>query len=181
MGLKSIRLSETIPHLCGMTKRVRDKRLLMMLRAFFDESGTDPNGPAFVMGGFLSSANEWQRAVDAWDECLKESPSINSFHHADAESLTGEFHGWYRDHADAKVLRLAQTISKFDLQGFVAAISHSWFVPRDKRASKGMFGTRIYDHAFLITVRGVLSYANAAIAGEDKVDFGVAPSAETNG
>jgi hypothetical protein len=147
------------------------KRWLVMLRAFFDESGTDPNGPAFIMGGFLSKAEEWDKAADAWDECLKESPTINAFHHAEAHGLYGNFGGWRRDDADAKVLRLAKTIAMFDLQGFVTALSHSWFVPRDKRASKGMFGSRIYDHAFLKIVSGVTAYVERTVSGDDKVDF----------
>jgi hypothetical protein len=142
-----------------------------MLKAFFDESGTDPKGPAFVMGGFLARAEEWERAADAWDTSLRDSPGIQAFHHVEARSLSGEFEGWRREDADKKVLSLAQTIARFDLQGFVTAISHSWFMPRDKRAAKGMFGTRIYDHAFLRIVSGVGHYVNAAIPGDDKVDF----------
>jgi hypothetical protein len=54
-----------------MPKRVRDKRWLMMFRAFFDESGTDPKkNKALVLGGFLGSVEEWERASDAWDACL---------------------------------------------------------------------------------------------------------------
>jgi hypothetical protein len=142
-----------------------------MLRAFFDESGTDPRGPAFIMGGFLANCLEWERAAEAWDICLHESPSINAFHHADAERLSGEFLGWGKIEADAKVLSLAKVIGHFQLQGFVTAISHSWFGPRDKRAAKGMFGTRIYDHAFLKVVSCVVHHVADSIPGSDKVDF----------
>jgi hypothetical protein len=147
------------------------ERLIMALRAVFDESGIDPKGPAFVMGGFLSTVEEWQRAADAWIACLHQRPSIKTFHHYESQNRCGEFRGWKEEDADAKVLSLAQTIARFGLQGFVTIISHSWFVPRDKRASKGMFGSRIYDHAFMKVVSCVTDYVNRAIPGDDKVDF----------
>jgi hypothetical protein len=164
-------VSRTVPHLCGLPRLRRSKRLLMALRAFFDESGTDPKGPGFVMGGFLSTADEWDRAADAWDACLRESPSIKAFHHVDTEKSSGEFYGWRPEDVQAKVLRLAQTIASFNLQGFATAISHSWFSPRNKRAAKGMFGSRIYDHAFLKIVSGVTHHVTNSISGDDKVDF----------
>lgn len=166
-----IGMARIIPHLCGMPSHVREKRLIMGLSAFFDESGTDPKGPAFVMGGFVSSVVEWEKASDAWHTSLHESPAVNSFHHSEAQSLTGEFKGWKREDADAKVLALAKTIARFDLQGFITTISHSWFAPRDKRAAGGMFGSRIYDHAFLKVVSGVVSYVKFRVPGDDKVDF----------
>jgi hypothetical protein len=39
--LARIPVSRIVPHFCGMPKRLRDKRLLM-LTAFFDESGLNP-------------------------------------------------------------------------------------------------------------------------------------------
>jgi Protein of unknown function (DUF3800) len=143
----------------------------MALRAVFDESGTDPRGPAFVMGGFLSTVKEWELAVDAWNACLHQPPSINAFHHVEAQNRSGDFRGWSKEDCDAKVLSLAWTIARFGLQGFVTIISHSWFVPRDKRASFGMFGSRIYDHAFLRVVSCVTDYVHRAVPGDDKVDF----------
>jgi hypothetical protein len=143
----------------------------MALRAFFDESGTSSDAPGFVMGGFLATAEEWDKAADAWAACLRESPSIDSFHHVDTAGPSGAFFGWPKDAVQAKLKRLAGTIAQFHLQGFVTAISHSWFAPRDKRAAKGMFGSRIYDHAFLRVVSAVLGYVSSTIPGDDKVDF----------
>jgi hypothetical protein len=31
---------------------------------------------ALVIGGFLGQAEEWEKASDAWEKCLHESPAI---------------------------------------------------------------------------------------------------------
>src|ERR1035438_6587987 len=75
-----------------MAKRYRDQRLLMIFRAFFDESGTSPHeNKSLVMGGFVGHIDEWKQASEAWYECLQESPSINHFSRNEAKMLDGQF------------------------------------------------------------------------------------------
>lgn len=142
-----------------------------MFRAFFDESGFNPlRDRVLVMGGFLASVEEWEKASDAWDRCLNEHPEIQYFSHHEAKSLGGEFRTFSGAQAAEKVMKLAKVIAEFDLQGFCATVSYSWFASKDKRASRKTVGTRAYDWGFLTAISGVLQYVNL-VHGDDKVDF----------
>jgi hypothetical protein len=145
VGEKSPRLRQkvahVIPHPCGMVKRLRDKRHLMIFRAFFDETAVNPHeNEAMIFGGFTGHVEEWKRASDAWDECLHASPSIDYFSHNEANILDGEFLRFSRSAADEKLLTLAKVIARFRLQGFCVSVPHSWFVNRALESSKGNDG-----------------------------------------
>jgi hypothetical protein len=155
--ITTLKVSRILPHLCGLPKRLRGKRILVSLKAFFDESGLDARkDKALIIGGFLASVDEWERASDAWDECLHESPAVNYFSS--------------RKSSETKTNNLARVIAQFDLQGFCASLPHRYFSNRDPKASRKIMGTRIYDWGFLTAVYGVLQYAEMAHP-EEKVDF----------
>jgi len=142
-----------------MAKRLRDKRQLMIFRAFFDESGLNPHqDEAMIFGGFVGHVEEWKRASDAWDRCLHESPSIEYFSHKEANSLNEQFWKFSRIAADQKIESLATVIAESRLQGFCVSVPFSWFVNRDPKAAKGMMGSRAYDWGFLTATSGVLQY-----------------------
>ena len=110
----------------------------MMLRAFFDESGTNPlSDPALVMGGFLGSVEEWERATERWDEVLAESPKIDYFKRKECFSLDGQFKGFSRITADAKANALAQVVASFDLQGFCVSVSHDFLLGATLKSAQG--------------------------------------------
>ncbi len=143
-----------------------------MFKAFFDESGTDPKlNKALVLGGFFGRVEEWERASDAWDTCLHDAPSIEYFKQHEAQSLSGEFRRFNRTSAEAKVLALAKTITRFELQGFCITVGYRLFRHRDPRAAKGRVGTRVYDWGFLTATSGVLQYMDDEQPGDEKVDF----------
>ena len=143
----------------------------MSFTAFFDESGLNPTqDKVLILAGFLGRVEEWEKAANAWDECLNEFPRIEYFSHRKAQSLDGPFRGWSRQQADSKVLSLARVITRFKLLGFCAGISYDALSGRDHRVSQKIMGARFYDWAFLAATKGVLQYVNHAFPGE-KVDF----------
>ena len=163
--------SGTFAYLCGMPKRLREKRLVMALHAFFDESGLNPNeDKVLILAGFLGRVEEWERAANAWDESLNEFPRIEYFSHRKAQSLEGPFEGWSRGDADAKVRSLARVITRFKLLGVCAGVPYEALSPRDQRISHSLMGLRYYDWAFLAATKGVLEYVNRHFSNE-KVDF----------
>jgi len=165
-------ISRIIPNYCGMAERVRKRRQVVVLRAFFDESGLDPTrNKSLIMGGFLGSVEELERASTAWDECLHSAPSIEYFKYSECKSLDEQFLKFNRDTADAKELALAKIINNFKLLGFCATVSYTWFVHRDAKASKGMQGSRPYDWGFGAATSGVVQWVDAKFSGDDKVDF----------
>jgi hypothetical protein len=52
----------------------------------------------------MTTAAEWMKFSDAWDEVLRGEPSIKAFHASEAESRKGEFLGWSTRDRDEKVL-----------------------------------------------------------------------------
>jgi Protein of unknown function (DUF3800) len=164
-------LSRALPHLCGMPKRLRDKRLIVVFKAFFDESGGPESSKALIMGGFLGRVEEWERASDAWDECLHQSPAIEYFKRREAQGPNGQFEGWDRPSADKKVLALATVISRFKLLGMCAIVPFGIFDGRDPKITKGMMGTRAYDLAFAGAVKIVLQHMKETMPEGEKVDF----------
>jgi Protein of unknown function (DUF3800) len=156
---RSIPIAHIIPHLCGMPSRVRKKRLVTALRAFFDESGLNPNSDSvLVMGGYLGSIEEWERVSDAWDACLRSSPKIEYFKSSEASTLHGQFKRFNRNDANAKSEELAKIIGNSELQGFCASVIHAWLESRDPKLAKGMVGSRTYDWGFFTATSGVLQY-----------------------
>jgi len=74
---------EVAPHLCGYPTAEARRRLLLVLKAFIDESGKS-QPPAFVMAGFIGRGEQIQAFDDAWKEVLDVAPAIPAFHLTDA-------------------------------------------------------------------------------------------------
>jgi hypothetical protein len=157
--MSPLSLVQVIPHFCGMSKRFREKRLVASVRAFFDESAVSPEqGPGLIFGGFVGYFREFERASEAWQECLDKSPELTYFHHKEPQSKF-------------KVVPLATVISQFNLQPFIATVPHAPFLNRDSAAAKGQFGSRIYDWGFIRVVTGVLAWVDEMFPKGEKVDF----------
>ncbi len=155
----SLPLSWVVPHLCGISARLRRKCLVMAMRAFFDESGLNPHqNKVLVMGGYLGTVEEWEKVSDAWDECLRASPRIEYFKSDEANGLRGEFLHFNRATAEQKKNDLAAVIGASGLQGFCASVRHDILVHRDPSATKRTAGSRTYDWGFFTATSGVLQH-----------------------
>ncbi len=165
-------ISRTIPHLCGMPRRLREKRRLMIFRTFVDESALDPSkDDALIMAGFVGELSEWERVSDAWDECLRHHPSVEYFKFKEATSLSGEFWKFDRSSADAKMVALAEVIARFRIQGICVTVPHASFANRDSKSAKGMMGSRAYDYGFFSLVFRVLRQIREHASMGSRVDF----------
>jgi Protein of unknown function (DUF3800) len=164
-------LSWVVPHLCGMAKRLREKRIVMAMRAFFDESGLNPHeDKALVMGGYLGTIEEWERTSEAWDACLSAPPAIRYFKGDEARNLQGEFFRIGRAAADQKANDLADVVGASGLQGFCTSVKHEILAHRDPSATKRMAGSRTYDWAFFTVTSGVLQFV-AKHYPDETIDF----------
>jgi hypothetical protein len=141
-----------------------------VFKAFFDESGGPESSKALIMGGFLGRVEEWEKASDAWDECLQKTPAIEFFTHKEAQSLKGQFEGWDRPSAEKKVLDLATVVSRFKLFGMCGIVPFGIFEGKDAKITKGMIGTRAYDWGFSTAIKCVLQHMKEFHPGEI-VDF----------
>ena len=50
-----------------------DRRAVMALGAYFDESGTDPKDSAMVFAGFISDEEKWATLSEKWHEAVVET------------------------------------------------------------------------------------------------------------
>ncbi len=110
-----------------------------MMKAFFDDSGSDDNSPFYVLSGYLSTVAKWEIFSSQWRAVLAAPPSINYFHMVDAEGLRQEFKGWNREARDAKVTRLAKVIRSnvlYEISCMLPRALHDSIIRRSAPAKK---------------------------------------------
>jgi hypothetical protein len=95
----------------------------MILQGYFDDSGSHPDGDWYVLGGFISTAGQWQRFSDTWTLALMREPAIDYFKMSEAHNLTGQFKGWPAPLRDQKVLELAEVIEKYAVARISAVVN----------------------------------------------------------
>jgi hypothetical protein len=103
------------------------RRWLVTFRAFFDESGTDPQKIRpwlwAVFSGESKSGNVHRmRGTIA---C-----AIPYFKHHEGQTLDGAFSRFNRANADKKILALTKTVNQFDLTGICVSVLYRWFAHR---------------------------------------------------
>lgn len=86
----------------GLAPGVRERRLLLMLQAYFDESGTG-SGPILVLAGFLASAEQWSAFSTDWKRALDMNPAIRYLKMREAAGLGGEFQDWSEDRRNERM------------------------------------------------------------------------------
>jgi len=102
-----------------------------MLRAYFDDSGSDAQSSFYILAGYLSTVEKWDAFSDRWKEVLQAYPKIDYFKMREAEGLSKEFGGWTRASADGKIKALANVIRKhalFELSCMLPRDLHDHFI-----------------------------------------------------
>jgi hypothetical protein len=85
-----------------------------MLAAYFDDSGSDGQGPVFVLAGWAASVERWHSFSNAWQAVLdlEEPRRLEYFKMAEANSRRNQFWGWSEDERDRCVSRLTTVIKE---------------------------------------------------------------------
>jgi hypothetical protein len=102
--------------ICGYPAKVRREKLLVILNAYVDDSGSDHDGvnPRFyVLAGYILPVETWKPFSDRWADELKREPSVGCFKMSNAEYGDGYFLGMQEPFRKLKVNELAQVISAF--------------------------------------------------------------------
>lgn len=87
---RSFSSQRIISIVCGIPRHKWGDRFMGMFAAYVDDSGTHAQSKHYVLGGVVSSVEEWLEFDKAWDALLKQY-EISWFHMTDAESGAGEF------------------------------------------------------------------------------------------
>ena len=108
----------------------------MAIQAYVDETQGAGKVPLFVFSGLMAEAEHWARFSDGWNDCLKESPSIQYFKMDEAVGLDGEFYQFSEDERNSKLKRLCAVVSRFDIREIHCGLDLVDFKQVAQRAAK---------------------------------------------
>jgi hypothetical protein len=109
---KALARAEIEALVCGYSGTIRQRKQLVMLTAYFDDSSSEQEEKLLVLAGYIHNAETWARFSDDWQVVLAAPPSIEYFKMREAENLNGQFGGWEPIARNAKVLTFAEVIEK---------------------------------------------------------------------
>jgi len=133
---------DLLPWLCGVAEPQRSKQLIMVMKAFIDDSGKD-DPPVYVLAGYIARAEQWVAFSDEWSAALHEA-GLTHFKMQDAFTLSGEFKDWTPERRDQALVRFASIIRKNVLAGISATVMHDDY----KEVFSGRV-TKFLDRAYL--------------------------------
>lgn len=122
-----------------------------MFRGFFDESNRNPDEAHFILAGWTTTVEEWERFSDDWNSCLLQTPLKGRPFH----SRSKEFREMHVADREKTKIALATVICEHNLRGYVATARHEVLSGKPESLKK-LMGTRIYDWAFIAIVPFVL-------------------------
>lgn len=111
----------------GLPSATLKRRPLVMLQAYFDDSGSEGRGPVFLVSGYVATAENWARFSDEWQAILDGPPKLEYFKMREANSLRGQFWGWPESDRDAVLMHLAQIIKARVSLGITSALWYEDF------------------------------------------------------
>ena len=99
----------------GLPVNKRNKRWLMVLQAYMDESGTGSTiqQPYFALAGFISTSENWANFSTEWQNELDKDPPIECFKIREAFAKQGPFEGLNREVIDKRVKNFIKIIKSY--------------------------------------------------------------------
>ena len=96
-------------------------KALVMLQAFFDESGTDGLSRIVAIAGYVTTAETWATVEAAWREHLA-NYGMRTFRMAACRAGRGEFSALAEDKRNSLVLGLSKILEHSDVQAIWSAV-----------------------------------------------------------
>lgn len=159
----------------GLAEPWRSRRLMLMLQAFIDDSGTTGDTPVFVLAGYLSSEWKWEAFADAWQEVLDlpEPKPIDVFKMAEARQFRhrhSRFFGFTQQELDARLLKLVDVIDRHVEHGVVSVVPIDLY----EKHFKGLFNPDALDRPYFLSFFGMmvkLTSLTQRLKLGDRIDF----------
>jgi hypothetical protein len=91
------------------------QEILVVLQAYFDDSGSDPSSRYYVLAGYVAALDTWTSFTGIWDYHLNKEPRLDYFKMSEAMGFQEQFLGWKKDDRDERVKEFAQILGNTDL------------------------------------------------------------------
>jgi hypothetical protein len=114
-----------------------------VLRAYFDESGTQSRDRIITVAGIVATERRWRRLSVAWNDTLHRFGVVGEFKAAHCTRGTHQYESWPLPKCTALRVALARLINGHGLYAVGISISHDEFVDEVKRFSSP--GTPAHD------------------------------------
>jgi hypothetical protein len=101
-----------------------ERRFLLMLKAYFDDSNMG-QGPLAVLAGWVAPAGAWESFSDPWRDVCEMKPRIDYFKFGEALGFVGQFERFSEQSRKEKLALLVSTIADIKPLGISCAL------PRD--------------------------------------------------
>lgn len=151
----------------GYSDARRRRHRLWMLEAYFDDSGRG-NGPVFVLGGFLSTAERWASFNEEWQSALDRDPPLKRFKMQHAMTGSEEWRSWSYETRFERLDLFHAIITRHVELGF-AFVVHNHAFDRLKKIGAGLTDT-IYPLVFMGVIMATMMHHKENCM-TNKVDF----------
>jgi hypothetical protein len=97
------------------------RRYVLLLKAYFDDSGTHSTSKVVCWAGFMAAEEEWAPFEQEWAALLKRE-GLKSFHMFDVHNAVGQCEGWNRARSDMVIHDFRQVICARDVLGIASVV-----------------------------------------------------------
>jgi hypothetical protein len=109
----------------GLPPGKRERRKLVALQAFIDDTGSEPTAPMFTLAGLVLSVQGWSDFSASWQSVLDAAPRLSFFKSNHAYGLKGQFAGWDDADRDRKVAALVDVILQFKPERYTVSVGNT--------------------------------------------------------
>lgn len=101
---------------------LREKAQLIVLQAWFDESGKSRNeGPVYLLAGYVGDAEMWKDFADDWQRELDRNPRLPYLHVKESQL----FKGMTPEEREQRLLGFVSIIEKYKPKGLTFMLRHA--------------------------------------------------------
>jgi Protein of unknown function (DUF3800) len=97
---------------------------------YIDDSGSEPQGKIFFLGGFISSVESWAAFSNEWDTALALSPTLDYFKMSEASAFKEQFNkrrGWNETNRQDRLTTFARIINKYAMLRVSVSVRYDLF------------------------------------------------------
>lgn len=155
----------------GLPSGERERQWVLIIQGYFDDSGSEPSDPLYVLAGFLAPVENWLAFADDWRACLSREPSLEALHTKDAYARDGEFKsGWNDRLIKQRLLEFAEVI-----KAHAAIRVHVCLLRKDFDAFvKGISPVEVHNDPYFLCyykLLGMIAHSHLDVDGDNETLF----------